>query len=77
MNSPERNRKLLRLKNFDYSSDGAYFITTCTKNREDYFGEINDGRMILNQRCYLKQERLVVRLPRYRSLRFMMTHHHL
>ena len=29
-----------RLQNWDYASDGAYFITICTKNREHYFGEI-------------------------------------
>ena len=27
-------RKELRLKNYDYSSPGAYFITMCTHNRE-------------------------------------------
>ena len=27
-------RKRLRLKNFDYSTPGAYFITICTHNRE-------------------------------------------
>jgi len=37
-----------RLKNYDYSSEGAYFITICTKNREHYFGEIVDGKMVLN-----------------------------
>ena len=35
-----RERKQIRLRNFDYSSEGAYFITICTKNREHYFGEI-------------------------------------
>lgn len=34
-----------RLKNYDYSSDGAYFITICTKNREHFFGEIIDGQL--------------------------------
>ena len=29
-----------RLKNWDYGSNGAYFITICTKKRECYFGEI-------------------------------------
>ena len=38
-----------RLKEYDYSSDGAYFITICTKNRENYFGEIVDGMMVLNE----------------------------
>jgi REP element-mobilizing transposase RayT len=37
-----------RLQEYDYSSPGAYFITVCTINREYYFGEIADGKMILN-----------------------------
>lgn len=39
-----------RLKNYDYSSNGAYFITICTKNRQHFFGEILEGKMILNDR---------------------------
>jgi putative transposase len=27
-----------RLQNWDYGSNGAYFITICTKNKEHYFG---------------------------------------
>ena len=38
----------LRLKNYDYSRNGAYFITICTQNREHLFGEIKNGEMILN-----------------------------
>ena len=29
-----------RLKKYDYSSNGAYFVTICCKNREYLFGEI-------------------------------------
>jgi REP element-mobilizing transposase RayT len=29
-----------RLKNWDYSSNGYYYITICTKNREHIFGKI-------------------------------------
>ncbi|MES2618650.1 MAG: transposase [Bacteroidota bacterium] len=43
-----RERKHIRLCNFDYSSEGAYFITICTKNKEHFFGEIIDGQIILN-----------------------------
>ena len=32
-----------RLQTWDYSNDGGYFITICTKNREHYFGEIVDS----------------------------------
>jgi REP element-mobilizing transposase RayT len=34
-----------RLKNWDYSSQGLYFITICTQDRENYLGEIYSGKM--------------------------------
>ncbi len=37
-----------RLQNWDYSSNGAYFITICTNNREHYFGEIRQEKMVLS-----------------------------
>ena len=37
-----------RLKGWNYSSSGAYFVTICTKNRMPYFGEIIDGEMVLS-----------------------------
>ena len=41
-------RRSIRLKHYDYSQAGLYFITICTYNREKLFGEINDGEMICN-----------------------------
>lgn len=38
-----RARKQVRLKGFDYSKDGFYFITICSKNRENIFGDIAVG----------------------------------
>ena len=35
MDYPER--KSIRLKNFDYSSNGCYFITVCTKDKKPIF----------------------------------------
>lgn len=46
--SPLRNRRSIRLSGFDYSQDGAYFVTVCTQNRDCVFGEIEDGNMVLN-----------------------------
>ncbi|MBX3043464.1 MAG: hypothetical protein KIT33_05120 [Candidatus Kapabacteria bacterium] len=43
------NRKRNRLKDFDYSNDGYYFVTICTQNREEFFGKIKNGKMILNE----------------------------
>ncbi|WP_455530047.1 hypothetical protein [Ruminococcus sp.] len=34
------DRKLNRLENYDYSSNGLYFITICTKDREKYLSDI-------------------------------------
>jgi REP element-mobilizing transposase RayT len=35
--TPYRERKSMRLPEYDYSMPGAYFITSCTKNRELLF----------------------------------------
>lgn len=46
----ERYRqKSRRLQGFDYGSEGAYFVTICCKNRESIFGEVVNGKMILNE----------------------------
>lgn len=42
------NRRSVRLKEYDYSQQGAYFITICCNNRTCLFGEIINGEMILN-----------------------------
>ena len=40
--------KSTRLQNWDYSNNGYYFVTICTKNKNKYFGEIENREMILN-----------------------------
>ncbi len=37
-----------RLKNWDYTGSGYYFITICTGSRECHFGEINDNQINLS-----------------------------
>jgi putative transposase len=37
------NRRSIRLKGYDYSKAGAYFITICCDNRECRFGKIIAG----------------------------------
>ncbi|HUV52707.1 MAG TPA: transposase [Dehalococcoidia bacterium] len=42
--APERcHRRSLRLKEYDYSQAGAYFVTLCTKNHESILGKIDEG----------------------------------
>ena len=36
-------RKQIRLKDYDYSSNGVYFITICTKNKEHILCDITVG----------------------------------
>ncbi len=44
----KHHRRSIRLKGYDYSQPGAYFVTICTQNRECLFGDIVDGAMVLN-----------------------------
>lgn len=48
MNKAVHNRRRIRLKGYDYSQAGLYFVTICTQNRECIFGEIKNDVMILN-----------------------------
>ncbi len=43
------HHRSLRLKGYDYSTAGFYFITICTKDRQNYFGKIYNGEMIQNE----------------------------
>ena len=46
--SDHHHRRSIRLKNYDYTQPGAYFVTVCTYERAPLFGAVADGRMILN-----------------------------
>jgi len=45
----QHHRRSIRLREYDYSQPGFYFITVCTAQRECLFGEIVDGEMVLNE----------------------------
>jgi REP element-mobilizing transposase RayT len=54
---PERlHRRSIRLKGYDYSQPGAYFITICTQDRACLFGEVVDGEMRLNDAGQMVQD---------------------
>ncbi|MGA1846523.1 transposase [Deferribacter abyssi] len=48
-NRKHPKRKNIRLKHYDYSQPGFYFVTVCTQNKIKLFGEIKKGEMILNK----------------------------
>lgn len=60
MTHQKHHRRSIRLKNYDYSQPGGYFITICTYKRRCLFGKIVNGKMILNkfgkiaQQCWLE-----------------------
>ena len=41
-------RRSIRLKGYDYSQAGLYFVTICVQHRACLFGKIENGKMILN-----------------------------
>jgi REP element-mobilizing transposase RayT len=47
-NPDTHHRRSIRLQDYDYSQNGAYFVTICTQNRAGLFGVITDGKLMLN-----------------------------
>ncbi len=47
-NPEQHHRRSIRLKGYDYSQAGAYFVTVCTQDRACLFGDAADGEMRLN-----------------------------
>ena len=43
------NRESIRLKGFDYSKAGAYFVTICSRDKQCVFGMAEDDRIILSR----------------------------
>ena len=44
----KHHRRSIRLQGFDYTREGAYFVTVCTRNRGCLFGDVVEGEMRLN-----------------------------
>ncbi|HLO17395.1 MAG TPA: transposase [Anaerolineales bacterium] len=44
----KHHRRSIRLKGYDYSQTGAYYVTIVTYHRDCLFGDIVNGEMILN-----------------------------
>ena len=48
-NPQKQNRKTVRLKEYDYSLPGWYYVTICTKDFIQWFGKIKSGKVENNQ----------------------------
>ena len=53
----DRQRKPNRLYEYDYSSDGLYFVTSCVHDKVCCFGEIIDEDMHLNECGKIAEEK--------------------
>lgn len=47
-NPQKQRRKSIRLKGYDYSQPGLYFLTLCCQDRACLFGEVQNDDMVLN-----------------------------
>jgi len=47
-NPQKHHRRSIRLKDYDYSQAGAYFVTICAHNQRGLFGNIVNGEMKLS-----------------------------
>ena len=82
MNSREElpNRKSIRLKGYDYTQAGLYFITICCQDRICRFGEIVNGEMILNEYGKIANDewiKLSERFPNFESDFFQIMPNHI
>jgi REP element-mobilizing transposase RayT len=48
-NTEKHHRRSIRLKGYDYSHSGLYFVTICTINQSSLFGKIVDKTMHLSK----------------------------
>lgn len=62
------NRKSIRLKGYDYSQAGLYFVTICTQNRAHLFGNIKNGEMILNDAGKMVETEWMKLTDRYKNI---------
>jgi REP element-mobilizing transposase RayT len=54
--SDKHHRRSIRLKGYDYSQAGAYFVTICTQNMECLLGDMVDEEMRLNDAGQMVQD---------------------
>jgi REP element-mobilizing transposase RayT len=50
------HRRSVRLKGFDYSKAGAYFVTICTRDRACSLGQVENGVVRLSEAGFIVEE---------------------
>jgi REP element-mobilizing transposase RayT len=73
-------RDSIRLKKYDYSQEGAYFVTICTKEKECIFGNIKDEVVRLSElgKIVKKEwENIPTRFPKVELDEFIIMPNHI
>ena len=76
----KHHRQSARLKGYDYTQAGAYFVTVCTYKRQPLFGKIVDGQMqlsLLGQLVYAEWQKTAVVRPNVFLDAFVVMPNHL
>jgi putative transposase len=74
------HRRSIRLKGFDYSQAGLYFITICCNDRVCRFGYVENDEMILNEHgkiAYNEWMKLTERFPNFELDVFQIMPNHM
>ena len=74
------HRRSIRLKGYDYSQAGLYFITICCQDKICRFGNVVNGKMVLNdygQTAYIEWVKLAERFPNFELDVFQIMPNHL
>lgn len=71
-----------RLKDWDYSSPAFYFVTICTLNMNNFFGKIENNKILLSEKGKIAQSCLVKTPKHFNNIKidtyiFMPNHIHL
>lgn len=63
-----QSRKRNRMLNYDYSQDGIYFITVCTKDRRHHFGKVHYAEVYLNDSGLIAKRQILWLAEQYHYL---------
>lgn len=67
-NPNKHHRRSVRLKGYDYSQTGLYYITICVQNRACLFGKIENGNMILNDAGHMIENEWLKLTERFKNI---------
>lgn len=63
------HRRSIRLKGYDYSQAGLYFITICCQDRACLFGNIENGKMIWNDAGLMVENEWLKLTERFKNIK--------